>query len=106
MRILYYSDIHIEFREGKARTPWTSAYPLDLGPDLSQFVGDTDLVILAGDIGPVRPRRGMSAQLYAAQVSRYLRCPVVLVPGNHEYYGCVFHECRKQLMQQDCPDVS
>lgn len=100
MHVLYYSDIHMEFRESITRIPWCKTYPLDLGPDLSSFVGSTDLVVLAGDIGPIRPRRGVSVQLYAMQVSEHLDCPVVLVPGNHEYYGGRFLEEREALLQQ------
>lgn len=53
-----------------------------LGPDLMHLVGKLDLCILAGDIG-----KGTTAVSYAAEASRYLACPVVLVPGNHEFYG-------------------
>ena len=100
MRILYYSDIHIEIRESTTRVPWCAKYPLDLGPDLSPFLGVTDLVVLAGDIGPIRPRREVSAYLYAMQVSEHLDCPVVLIPGNHEYYGGCFPEDRRQILEQ------
>src|SRR5688500_2855524 len=100
MRILYYSDIHIEIRENETRVPWCTRYPLDLGPNLSPFLGITDLVVLAGDIGPIRPRREVSAHLYAMQASEYLDCPVVLIPGNHEYYGGCFPEDRKQILEQ------
>ena len=31
MRILYFSDVHIEIRMEGSRTPWTDIYPLDLG---------------------------------------------------------------------------
>ncbi|QEX20232.1 serine/threonine protein phosphatase [Hypericibacter adhaerens] len=100
MRVLYYSDIHIELRESETRIPWCDKYPLDLGPDLSSFVGKTDLVVLAGDIGPIRPRRDVSAYLYAMQVSEHLSCPVVLIPGNHEYYGGCFLQDRQAILQQ------
>lgn len=100
MRILYYSDIHIEIRESETRIPWCDKYPLDLGPDLSPFVDITDLVVLAGDIGPIRPRREVSAYLYALQVSEHLNCPVVLIPGNHEYYGGSFPDDRQAILQQ------
>jgi DNA repair exonuclease SbcCD nuclease subunit len=105
MRILYYSDIHIEIRESTSRFPWCDKYPLDLGPDLSTFVGTTDLVVLAGDIGPIRPRREVSAYLYATQVSEHLGCPVVLIPGNHEYYGGRFPEDRQEILQQSNQEV-
>lgn len=100
LRILYYSDIHIEIRENATRVPWCDKYPLDLGPDLSPFVGIADLVVLAGDIGPIRPRREVSVYLYAVQVSEHLHCPVVLIPGNHEYYGGCFPEDRQHILEQ------
>ena len=105
-RILYFSDIHIEIRESETRVGWIDTYPLDLGPDLSDFPGTVDLAILAGDIGTIRPTRGVSAQVYAEQVSAYLGCPVVLVPGNHEYYGGVFRDDRESLLAENRPGVS
>ena len=105
MRILYYSDIHIEIRESTTRVPWCDTYPLDLGPDLSPFVGVADLVVLAGDIGPIRRRRDVSVHLYAMQVSEHLGCPVVLIPGNHEYYGGCFTEDRQAILQQSNQNV-
>jgi hypothetical protein len=97
MRILYFSDVHIENRMNGARTPWTDAYPLDLGPDLTTFLGKTDLAVLAGDIGTIRPRESVSVLGYAQQVSAFLGCPVVLVPGKHEYYRGRFDADRAAL---------
>lgn len=99
MRVLYFSDIHLEQLDSKTRIPWTDIYPLDLGPCLKSFVGRVDLVVLAGDIAPAYENRGLSAVLYAKQVAQYLDCDVVLVPGNHEYYGAVFEDARDTLMQ-------
>lgn len=106
MRILYFSDIHTEIRESQTRIGWVNIYPLDLGPDLSAYVGDVDLAILAGDIGTIRPTRSTSAGLYAEQVSSYLGCPVVFVPGNHEYYGGVFTEDRDTLLADVRPGAT
>lgn len=105
-RILYFSDIHIEIRESETRIGWINTYPLDLGPNLSDFPGTIDLAILAGDIGTIRPTRSTSAQDYAEQVSAYLGCPVVLVPGNHEYYRGIFSEDREALLAEKRHDVS
>ena len=64
MKIISYSDLHLEFRHG-----W--ALPAEV---------DTDLMILDGDVitfGDYRP------------LERFLekwRKPVLYVPGNHEYY--------------------
>jgi hypothetical protein len=106
MHIIYFSDIHIEIGESQTRTGWVDIYPLDLGPDLSLHRGRVDLAILAGDIGTIRPIRSVTAQSYAQQVSEYLGCPVVFVPGNHEYYGGLFPGDRDVLRSQPLPGVS
>jgi len=51
------------------------------GPDLAGLLA-TDLFVLAGDVDI-----GTAAVNYAAEAGRFLGCPVILVPGNHEYYG-------------------
>lgn len=61
MKILILSDLHIEFEP------------------FQPPVTDVDVVILAGDIG--LKARGIE---WAASV---FCCPVLYVPGNHEYYG-------------------
>lgn len=106
MKILYASDIHIEIRESVTRTGWTATYPLDIGPDLSEFVGAVDLAVLAGDIGRLRSSRNVSPLPYAQQVAAYLGCPVVLVPGNHEYYRASFEEARAELRGAKMPGVT
>lgn len=55
------------------------AHP-QFGPDLWNAVG-SDLTILAGDID-----KGTLSIDYAEQVATFCQCPVILVPGNHEYY--------------------
>lgn len=96
MKILYFSDIHLEVWQNITRlTPagdWSARadvpYPLSLGPDLSKFVDEKiDVCVLAGDIG--RFVDGSASPVkYADQLSHYLNCEVMFVPGNHEYYGC------------------
>jgi DNA repair exonuclease SbcCD nuclease subunit len=102
VRILYFSDVHCEIREGYTRldTGWTKLYPLALGPDLTDFVHSepVDACILAGDIAHTRETRGVSTLLYAQQVHTMLACPVIVVPGNHEYYGGSFEEDRADLL--------
>ncbi|HUA77325.1 MAG TPA: metallophosphoesterase [Acetobacteraceae bacterium] len=106
MRILYFSDVHIEIRESQTRFPWTEIYPLDLGPDLTEFAGAVDLAVLAGDIGTIRPRNGVSTLGYAEQVATFLRCAVVLIPGNHEYYRGDFDVDRADLLAAKVPGVT
>lgn len=62
MRVLIYSDLHLEF--GAGFEP----------PDL-----DADVVVLAGDIG-----KGSKAVLWANDA---FKCQVVMIAGNHEFYG-------------------
>jgi len=45
MRILYFSDVHLEVRERQAPSSWTGVLPLGFGPDLSTFVGRVDLLL-------------------------------------------------------------
>jgi Icc-related predicted phosphoesterase len=65
LRILALSDLHLEF------APFVA-------PDPALF----DIVVLAGDISV-----GIKAVLWASRPSTFAGKPVVLVPGNHEFYG-------------------
>src|SRR5689334_22944137 len=80
--------------------------PLGYGPDLSRFAGAADLLVLAGDIGRVRSSRNVSPLSYAEQAAGFLSCPVVLVPGNHEYYRGFFDEDRAALLMARRPRVT
>lgn len=105
MRVAYFSDIHLEIRATSSRVPWTETYPLDLGPDLSRLAGTVDLAVMAGDIATIRPYRGVSVIAYAEQVAAFLGCPVVLVPGNHEFYHGEFDADRAELLAAKVPSV-
>lgn len=105
-RILFFSDIHIEIREQEGRPGWTGVWPLGLGPDLTGFAGTADLVVLAGDIGRMRSRRDVSTLRYAEQAAAYLKCPAVVVPGNHEYYRGSFDDERDALLAAQVPGVT
>ena len=96
--VLYFSDIHIEIREKAGRLGWTDLMPLDLGPDLREFAGKADLLVLAGDIGRMRSERDVSTLRYAEQAVQRLGCPAVVVPGNHEYYRGSFDAEREALL--------
>lgn len=98
MRVLYFSDVHVEIREKEAPAAWSATLPLGLGPDLSAYRGATDLLILAGDIGRLRSTRNVSPLDYARQAADFLGCRAVLVPGNHEYYRGSFEEDRALLL--------
>lgn len=65
VRLLILSDLHLEF--GTFKPP---------SPDIF------DVVVLAGDISP-----GTKAVHWARQDATFAGKPVVLVPGNHEFYG-------------------
>src|ERR1051325_8820842 len=106
MRVLYFSDVHIEIRERDVSSPWSARLPLGYGPDLSRFAGAVDLLVLAGDIGRVHSTRNVSPLTYAGQAADFLGSPVVLVPGNHEYYRGSFDEDRTALLTARRPGVT
>lgn len=104
MRIAIASDLHLDFdrttpalaqrqlSNGKVDTAairwWMALHDREalvthprLGPDLQKAIG-ADLLVLGGDIDS-----GRSAVEYAAEAAAYCQCPVIFVPGNHEYYG-------------------
>lgn len=64
MKLLVLSDLHLEFRSFR---PPAEGY---------------DAVILAGDILP-----GVKVVRWAARPATFGGAPVLLVPGNHEFYG-------------------
>lgn len=68
IRIALMSDLHLEF-EASPGVDWTPT-------------AGVDLVVLPGDVDV-----GVRAVGYPERVARELGCPVVLIPGNHEYYG-------------------
>ena len=106
MRVLYFSDIHVEVREQGRPAPWTTTLPLGFGPELSAFAGGVELLVLAGDIGRMQSRRNVSPLAYAEQAAAFLGCRVVLVPGNHEYYRGSFDEDRAAMLAARRPGVS
>lgn len=92
-RLAILSDLHLEFdrahaAEGgrldksPARETLEAAGHPEHGPDLGGLAGACDAVILAGDIDT-----GSQAFEYAVQVRAWLGVPVILVAGNHEFYG-------------------
>jgi len=94
MKILYFSDIHIEMLAnitmlaGPGDWRKEAPYPLSLGPDLRPFLEEKiDVCVLAGDIGSFVMHEADPIK-YADQLAHYLGCEVMFVPGNHEYYGC------------------
>jgi len=75
MQIALFSDLHIEFN-----------------PNLILDASAADLVVLAGDIGPVEDSLALAAQLADKH-----GIPVIFVPGNHEYYGQDIEELNQSL---------
>jgi hypothetical protein len=78
MRVLYFSDIHVEVRERGGSAPWTPTLPLGFGPDLSSHVGGVELLVLAGDVGRIQSSRNVSPLAYAEQTAAFLDCRVIL----------------------------
>ena len=62
-----------------------------LGPDLAPLRG-VDLILMAGDIW-----KGVQAIAYAQEVSDYIGCPVVVVAGNHDFYGLEMTEATRDM---------
>ncbi|WP_367394007.1 metallophosphoesterase [Pseudomonas sp. X4] len=79
MKLLIYSDLHLEFADFE---------PPDVRPDL---------VILAGDIST--RARGVIWACYAFE------CPVLYVAGNHEYYQGHMDATFKQMQEAASPHV-
>ncbi|MBV1697957.1 MAG: metallophosphoesterase [Hyphomicrobiales bacterium] len=105
IRVLYFSDAHIEIRQSDESHPWSETRPLGFGPDLRPFVGTVDLLVLAGDIGRIHSTRNVSPLSYAEQAAAFLGSQVILVPGNHEYYRGSFDEDRAALLTATNPGV-
>lgn len=78
MRIQITSDLHGEFREKRRESLSSRPSPLVAKTD-------ADVLILAGDI-----HQGVQAVEYARELAEDLGIPVLLVPGNHEFYGGEF----------------
>lgn len=77
VRLLILSDLHLEF--GTFEPPDASLY---------------DIVVLAGDIAV-----GVKAVHWARRESTFCVRPVVLVPGNHEFYGSERARMLEQLRE-------
>lgn len=80
VRVQYASDIHLEFRPSKFRRI--------LKPS-------AEILILAGDIG--HPFRRTYYQFLRWCSMKFKH--VVLIPGNHEYYGSSLKKARRKLKQ-------
>ena len=78
MRVQILSDLHVEFA----------------GNTLPAVSPDADVVVLAGDLAPVRMNR-------IGEVMRTWDYPDLLyVPGNHEWYGSEIDAARAELARQ------
>lgn len=113
MKIALMSDLHLEFErvsEGIQLIPEPNhpAHEIEgfggrrhmLGPDLRELkVASPDMLILAGDIAP-----GRKAMNYANTVADYLETTsVVLLPGNHEFYGSTIEAVTQKLSESAGP---
>lgn len=93
IRLAVMSDTHLE-TSWSAATPGSDRgdAPAALLPGLSHLLDDPpDVLLLAGDVSTAAPRADMPSRptsvAVADAVARAVRCPVVLVLGNHEFYG-------------------
>jgi predicted phosphodiesterase len=78
MRIYLASDIHVEFHKNTI---------------LPEFA--VDAVVLAGDICP-----GDRMLDVAVEFQQHCQAPVIVVAGNHEYYGCDYPTQLKAFQQR------
>lgn len=79
MRILFLSDLHLEFHRDGGQS-FVRSLPLD----------KVDVVVLAGDIVPLQSRFMPSLDLFTKRAKH-----IVWVNGNHEYYGTSPHAAHK-----------
>lgn len=85
MNFLVLSDLHLE------SAPFFPVIGLDY-----------DAVILAGDIMP----RAAKLPLWASRDSQFGReVPIILVPGNHEYYDSLMQTSRAAMQGSKAPNV-
>lgn len=87
MKVRLVSDIHLEYNHG-----WIP--PINWG--------DSDIGILAGDIGDPYDPAYKNILLHTARKHRVS----VLVPGNHEYYGDKNMDTIKEKLKELCRDTS
>lgn len=94
-RFVVWSDLHMEFED------------FDL-PHIDAFGGPIDGVLLGGDIDT---GRSLAHVAFAERVYRAYQVPVVMILGNHEYYGCLIDDLegrqaeRLEELQRDGCDV-
>lgn len=74
MKIQVASDLHLEFLRASLRA--------GLSMEALIATTDADVIVLAGDI-----HKGVEAVEFAGELAHERGVPVILVPGNHEYYG-------------------
>ena len=88
MKIAYGSDLHLELGT--------------LKPDLKN-IRDVDVLVLAGDIYKGRDETSGWPNIlkYAKECREYLAKPVVVINGNHEFYG---EEVGQYV--NDCQEIS
>ena len=86
MKLAVLSDLHIDIHEDRPLLDKT----------------DADVLILAGDIA-----EGPLALEWAVDQQHRLKIPVVIVPGNHEYYRYEMSELEQRFedMTSSAPDV-
>ncbi len=85
MKLQYMSDLHLEFEN----------YPDLINEDSFKITKtDADVIALAGDIAT-----GMNTLKFVQSESQRLGVPIIVVFGNHEYYGHCFTELQEQVRE-------
>ena len=78
MNVQVLSDLHVEF-----------------GNDIPPPADGADVIVLAGDLAPYR------TEVLKEVADAWFGCPILYVPGNHEFYGGDIDAVRK-AMAADC----
>jgi predicted phosphohydrolase len=98
------SDTHIEMLFHQTRIASKIPAPLCLFTGFQELLDmKPDILLLAGDIGSAMGPDGKRTMMCARLLHDQLGCPVVVVPGNHEYYGHEFHEALSVMRAEAVP---
>jgi Icc-related predicted phosphoesterase len=91
MIIKYFSDIHLEFHDAH-----------DQAHFIDQLIGDdlADIIVIAGDL-----QVNKEVIPWLQYIDENAQCPVLFVPGNHEYYGAWKNNMDMMLKEEKFKNV-
>ncbi len=82
MRIVWVTDIHLNFVDDQAQDDWFSSLSAE----------KPDAVLIGGDIGEAK-----SVGDFLLRSAKSVGCPVYFVLGNHDFYGSSIEAVRREL---------